>query len=284
MIHLLLQQLRPVLLVIWSPHRSHPAVSSCPGAPRRTTVVALTSPTACRASTAKMACARRAPNACILSPPPPPCATVSCRLSTWSRTSTTPSRWRHTTECPATAFRGPPATSLPSCVTQVRPPHSYVLHHAFQQSNSWVTKRIYLHLKASCSFGLSASIIVFSEALWSCDIVFVCLKQHALWSWKQIYCQLINVYCRDFRYWLDSFLTFCIPWTPSDPPMVTSIRLDDYSPTSLSLSWTLDRRVHPQSTHRYELMYRKKVRSCYPVIDAVTDIIHACSVMNICVT
>ncbi|KAL2091476.1 hypothetical protein ACEWY4_013739 [Coilia grayii] len=44
----------------------------------------------------------------------------------------------------------------------------------------------------------------------------------------------------------------------TDPPMVTSIRLDDSSPTSLSLSWTLDRRVHPQSTHRYELMYRKK--------------------------
>ncbi|KAG5274306.1 hypothetical protein AALO_G00134630 [Alosa alosa] len=44
----------------------------------------------------------------------------------------------------------------------------------------------------------------------------------------------------------------------TEPPMVTSIRLDDYSPTSLSLSWTLDRRVHPQSTHRYELMYRKK--------------------------
>ncbi|XP_041815871.1 ephrin type-A receptor 2a [Chelmon rostratus] len=44
----------------------------------------------------------------------------------------------------------------------------------------------------------------------------------------------------------------------TDPPKVTMIHLDDRSPTSLSLSWTLSRRPPAHISHRYELMYRRK--------------------------
>uniref|UniRef100_A0A674AHR1 receptor protein-tyrosine kinase n=1 Tax=Salmo trutta TaxID=8032 RepID=A0A674AHR1_SALTR len=44
----------------------------------------------------------------------------------------------------------------------------------------------------------------------------------------------------------------------TDPPKVTSIRLDERSPTSLSLSWALSSRAPSHITHRYELMYRRK--------------------------
>ncbi|XP_041743445.1 ephrin type-A receptor 2-like isoform X3 [Coregonus clupeaformis] len=44
----------------------------------------------------------------------------------------------------------------------------------------------------------------------------------------------------------------------TDPPKVTSIRLDERSPTSLSLSWALSRRAPYHISHRYELMYRRK--------------------------
>lgn len=45
-----------------------------------------------------------------------------------------------------------------------------------------------------------------------------------------------------------------------DPPKVTSMRLDERGSTSLSLSWAVSRRAHPHAAHRYELMFRKKVR------------------------
>uniref|UniRef100_A0A8C7CIZ9 receptor protein-tyrosine kinase n=1 Tax=Oncorhynchus kisutch TaxID=8019 RepID=A0A8C7CIZ9_ONCKI len=44
----------------------------------------------------------------------------------------------------------------------------------------------------------------------------------------------------------------------TDPPKVTSIRLEERSPTSLSLSWALSSRTPSHITHRYELMYRRK--------------------------
>uniref|UniRef100_A0A4W6CU22 receptor protein-tyrosine kinase n=1 Tax=Lates calcarifer TaxID=8187 RepID=A0A4W6CU22_LATCA len=44
----------------------------------------------------------------------------------------------------------------------------------------------------------------------------------------------------------------------TDPPKVKLIHLDDRSPTSLSLSWTLSRRPPAHISHRYELMYRRK--------------------------
>ncbi|XP_074523445.1 ephrin type-A receptor 2a [Halichoeres trimaculatus] len=44
----------------------------------------------------------------------------------------------------------------------------------------------------------------------------------------------------------------------TDPPKVTLIHLDDRSPTSLSLSWSLSRRPPAHINHRYELMYRRK--------------------------
>uniref|UniRef100_A0A3Q3FG47 receptor protein-tyrosine kinase n=1 Tax=Labrus bergylta TaxID=56723 RepID=A0A3Q3FG47_9LABR len=44
----------------------------------------------------------------------------------------------------------------------------------------------------------------------------------------------------------------------TDPPKVTLIHLDDRSPTSLSLSWTLSRRPPAHINHRFELMYRRK--------------------------
>ncbi|KAI3369392.1 hypothetical protein L3Q82_007626 [Scortum barcoo] len=44
----------------------------------------------------------------------------------------------------------------------------------------------------------------------------------------------------------------------TDPPKVKLIHLDDRSPTSLSLSWTLSRRPPAHINHRYELMYRRK--------------------------
>ncbi|KAF7668510.1 hypothetical protein LDENG_00006960 [Lucifuga dentata] len=44
----------------------------------------------------------------------------------------------------------------------------------------------------------------------------------------------------------------------TDPPKVTLIRLDERSPTSLSLSWALSRRPPAHVSHRYELMYRRK--------------------------
>lgn len=47
---------------------------------------------------------------------------------------------------------------------------------------------------------------------------------------------------------------------PLDPPKVTFIHLDDHGPTSLTLSWTLSRRAPAHISHRYELMYRIKVR------------------------
>ncbi|XP_056130568.1 ephrin type-A receptor 2a isoform X2 [Lampris incognitus] len=46
----------------------------------------------------------------------------------------------------------------------------------------------------------------------------------------------------------------------TDPPKVTLIRLDDRSPTSLSLSWVLSRRPPAHVSHRYELMYRRKMK------------------------
>ncbi|CAL8338256.1 unnamed protein product [Merluccius merluccius] len=44
----------------------------------------------------------------------------------------------------------------------------------------------------------------------------------------------------------------------TDPPKVTSIQLDEHSPTSLSLSWALSRKTPTYITHNYELMYRRK--------------------------
>uniref|UniRef100_A0A8C5NDF0 receptor protein-tyrosine kinase n=1 Tax=Gouania willdenowi TaxID=441366 RepID=A0A8C5NDF0_GOUWI len=44
----------------------------------------------------------------------------------------------------------------------------------------------------------------------------------------------------------------------TDPPKVTLIHLDDHSPTSLSLSWSLSRRPPAHINLRYELMYRRK--------------------------
>ncbi|XP_030634662.1 ephrin type-A receptor 2a [Chanos chanos] len=44
----------------------------------------------------------------------------------------------------------------------------------------------------------------------------------------------------------------------TDPPKVTSLRLEERSTTSLSLSWEVDRRLLPSYSPRYELMYRKK--------------------------
>lgn len=44
----------------------------------------------------------------------------------------------------------------------------------------------------------------------------------------------------------------------TDPPKVTLIHLDDRSPNSLSLSWSLSRRPPAHISHRYELMYRRK--------------------------
>lgn len=44
----------------------------------------------------------------------------------------------------------------------------------------------------------------------------------------------------------------------TDPPKVTLIHLDDRSPSSLSLSWSLSRRPPAHISHRYELMYRRK--------------------------
>ncbi|XP_029007519.1 ephrin type-A receptor 2a [Betta splendens] len=43
-----------------------------------------------------------------------------------------------------------------------------------------------------------------------------------------------------------------------DPPKVTLIHLDDRSPTSLALSWSLSRRPPARVSQRYELMYRRK--------------------------
>ncbi|XP_008317889.1 ephrin type-A receptor 2a isoform X2 [Cynoglossus semilaevis] len=44
----------------------------------------------------------------------------------------------------------------------------------------------------------------------------------------------------------------------TDPPKVTLIHLDDRSPSSLSLSWSLSRRPPAHISQRYELMYRRK--------------------------
>ncbi|XP_045884522.1 ephrin type-A receptor 2a [Micropterus dolomieu] len=44
----------------------------------------------------------------------------------------------------------------------------------------------------------------------------------------------------------------------TDPPKVTLIHLEDRSPTSLCLSWTLSRKPPAHINHRYELMYRRK--------------------------
>ncbi|KAJ8360736.1 hypothetical protein SKAU_G00172610 [Synaphobranchus kaupii] len=44
----------------------------------------------------------------------------------------------------------------------------------------------------------------------------------------------------------------------TDPPKVMSMRLEERSATSLSLSWAVSRRAQPQSGYRYELMYRRK--------------------------
>ncbi|XP_064161215.1 ephrin type-A receptor 2-like [Anguilla rostrata] len=48
------------------------------------------------------------------------------------------------------------------------------------------------------------------------------------------------------------------PRHSSDPPKVMSMRLDERSATSLSLSWAVSRRAQPHNGPRYELMYRKK--------------------------
>ncbi|XP_023686012.1 ephrin type-A receptor 2-like isoform X2 [Paramormyrops kingsleyae] len=53
-----------------------------------------------------------------------------------------------------------------------------------------------------------------------------------------------------------SSLTTALRYT--DPPKVTSMRLDERGSTSLSLSWAVSRRAHPHAAHRYELMFRKK--------------------------
>ncbi|KAG5835609.1 hypothetical protein ANANG_G00245800 [Anguilla anguilla] len=53
-----------------------------------------------------------------------------------------------------------------------------------------------------------------------------------------------------------SALTTALRYT--DPPKVMSMRLDERSATSLSLSWAVSRRAQPQNGPRYELMYRKK--------------------------
>ncbi|XP_075997193.1 ephrin type-A receptor 2a [Genypterus blacodes] len=53
-----------------------------------------------------------------------------------------------------------------------------------------------------------------------------------------------------------STITTALDYT--DPPKVTLIRLDERSPTSLSLSWALSRRPPAHVSHRYELMYRRK--------------------------
>uniref|UniRef100_A0AAY4C3M3 receptor protein-tyrosine kinase n=1 Tax=Denticeps clupeoides TaxID=299321 RepID=A0AAY4C3M3_9TELE len=42
------------------------------------------------------------------------------------------------------------------------------------------------------------------------------------------------------------------------PPVVSSLHVEDRTPTSLSLTWALDRKVLPSSSYRYELMYRRK--------------------------
>ncbi|KAJ8258849.1 hypothetical protein COCON_G00178610 [Conger conger] len=53
-----------------------------------------------------------------------------------------------------------------------------------------------------------------------------------------------------------STLTTALRYT--DPPKVLSMRLDERSASSLSLSWAVSRRAQPHSGLRYELMYRKK--------------------------
>ncbi|XP_071351358.1 ephrin type-A receptor 2a [Trachinotus anak] len=52
----------------------------------------------------------------------------------------------------------------------------------------------------------------------------------------------------------------------TDPPKVRLIHLDDHSPTSLSLSWTLSRRPPAHISQRYELMYRRKDDDGEPVV------------------
>ncbi|KAG7477590.1 hypothetical protein MATL_G00071210 [Megalops atlanticus] len=51
-------------------------------------------------------------------------------------------------------------------------------------------------------------------------------------------------------------LTTALQYT--DPPKVTSMRLDERGVNSLTLSWAVSRRALPHHNHRYELMYRKK--------------------------
>lgn len=46
-----------------------------------------------------------------------------------------------------------------------------------------------------------------------------------------------------------------------DPPKVTSMRLEERTPTSLSLSWSVSPRPRAPRPTRYELTYRKKVLS-----------------------
>lgn len=62
------------------------------------------------------------------------------------------------------------------------------------------------------------------------------------------------------RHLLLFFVPRLSPTIRADPPKVTLIHLDDRSPTSLTLSWALSRRPPAHISHRYELMYRRKVR------------------------
>ena len=57
------------------------------------------------------------------------------------------------------------------------------------------------------------------------------------------------------------FLTpFSVHFFSSEPPKVTSMRLDERTSTSLSVSWMVaSRRAQPRPI-QYELIYRKKVR------------------------
>lgn len=68
-----------------------------------------------------------------------------------------------------------------------------------------------------------------------------------------------NVLSKDCDYSL-TIILLSVSHRPLDPPKVTLIHLDDRGPTSLSLSWTLSRRPPAHINHRYELMYRRKVR------------------------
>ncbi|KAG9332748.1 hypothetical protein JZ751_014847, partial [Albula glossodonta] len=58
-----------------------------------------------------------------------------------------------------------------------------------------------------------------------------------------------------------STITTALHYT--DPPKVTSMRVDERQSTSLTLSWSVSHRVQ-QGNMRYELMYRKKINDLMP--------------------